>query len=99
MFFRLSNNQSDKNQVLIDKEEQEIASYPSSVNQTILTKKIPSESNLKRSTADDDSRNLEDPTMPCIEKISCPKRIMRNLAEPGFNIWNLDRDGMVEHIE
>ena len=37
--------------------------------------------------------------MPGIIEYNCPKKIMKNLAEPDFDVWTLDRDDMVEHIE
>lgn len=37
--------------------------------------------------------------MPGIEEVNYPKRIMRNLAEPEFDVWKLDQDAMIDHIE
>lgn len=43
--------------------------------------------------------NLQDPTMPSIETVTCPKSVMKDLMEPHFNMWRLDRDSMVDHLE
>jgi len=48
---------------------------------------------------EENSNCEEDFTMPGVEVLNCPKRIMRDLAEPVFDVWTLDRDSMVDHIE
>ena len=68
-----------------------------SINEEVLNEKNRFGKDSKQSTTTENQVN--DPTMPDIETITCPKGILRNLAESDFNIWNLDRDGMVEHIE
>lgn len=46
-----------------------------------------------------DAPHEEDFTMPGLEAVYCPKATMRDLAEPMFDVWRLDRDSMVDHIE
>lgn len=43
--------------------------------------------------------NLDDPTMPSLQNVNCPKSTMKALAEPHFNVCRLDRDGMLDHLE
>ena len=43
--------------------------------------------------------NQKENEMPSIEEIYTPKGIMRNLAEPDFDMWRLNRDSMVDHLE
>ncbi|XP_002131457.2 high affinity cGMP-specific 3',5'-cyclic phosphodiesterase 9A isoform X1 [Ciona intestinalis] len=50
-------------------------------------------------TVHDNGYIEEDVTMPSVEVINCPKGIMRDLAEPYFDVWRLDRDSMIDHIE
>nr|CAB3264743.1 high affinity cGMP-specific 3',5'-cyclic phosphodiesterase 9A [Phallusia mammillata] len=50
-------------------------------------------------TSTADQHQEEDFTMPGLEAVYCPKATMRDLAEPMFDVWRLDRDSMVDHIE
>ncbi|CAK8673759.1 unnamed protein product [Clavelina lepadiformis] len=52
-----------------------------------------------KENVEEDQGDFEDITMPGVEAIHCPKGIMRDLSEPRFDVWRLDRDSMVDHIE
>jgi len=70
------------------------------VNKTILTDKISTlPQKIPTSSTSSNYDFIDDPTMPDIEAFHCPKNIMRDLAEPSFDMWRLDRDSMVDHIE
>ena len=71
-----------------------------SINKTILSDKIPvNRRKVSTYSTSSNEEYIHDPTMPDIEAFHCPKNIMKDLAEPDFDIWRLDRDSMVDHIE
>ena len=43
--------------------------------------------------------HLDDKTMPPVEEIKSPEGMMNDLSDPRFDMWSLDRDGMIDHIE
>ena len=70
------------------------------LSKTILSDKISTTNESVLKTSEKDCSDFEeDPTMPGIEAVHCPKVIMNDLAEPKFDMWKLNRDSMVDHIE